>query len=139
LTGPSHPIPKRRPPRSRKSDGKPANGQPMKSSSWPKVVPPLTEEQRRISDDFMKLWHEVLPKKFGIIEKFNHSFPVKYSRPDFKTTLEIGAGLGEHLHYEKLTPEQEEKMTVLVSAYRNAMLVDFIDIFNYISELLSLN
>lgn len=78
------------------------------TSKWPKVLPPLTDEQRRISDDFMKLWHEVLPKKFGIIEKFNHSFPVKYSRPDFKTTLEIGAGLGEHLHYEKLTPEQEE-------------------------------
>lgn len=80
----------------------------MTTSKWPKVLPPLTDEQRRISDDFMKLWHEVLPKKFGVIEKFNHSFPVKYSRPGFRTTLEIGAGLGEHLHYENLTPEQEE-------------------------------
>lgn len=55
----------------------------------------------------MKLWHEVLPQRFGIIEKFNHGFPVKHSRPGFKTTIEIGAGLGEHLLFEKLTPEQE--------------------------------
>lgn len=75
---------------------------------WPKVLPPLTAEQKKLSDDFMKLWHEVLPQKFGVVEKFNHSFPVLHSRPGFKTTLEIGAGLGEHLHYEKLTPEQEQ-------------------------------
>ncbi|MEO6568508.1 MAG: methyltransferase domain-containing protein [Opitutaceae bacterium] len=78
------------------------------TSKWPKILPPLSPEQRRISDDFMKLWHEVLPKRFGAIEKFNHEFPVKYSQPSFKTTLEIGAGLGEHLRYERLTPEQEE-------------------------------
>jgi hypothetical protein len=40
---------------------------------------------------------------------------------------------------DPFTPEHEEKMTALVSAYRNAMLVDFIDIFNYIAELLSLD
>jgi SAM-dependent methyltransferase len=56
----------------------------------------------------MKLWHEVLPKRFGAIERFNHEFPVKYSQRDFKTTLEIGAGLGEHIRYERLTPVQEE-------------------------------
>ncbi|MEO7414940.1 MAG: methyltransferase domain-containing protein [Opitutaceae bacterium] len=78
------------------------------ATKWPKILPPLSTEQKRISDDFMKLWHEVLPRKFGAIEKFNHEFPVKYSRAGFKTTLEIGAGLGEHLRYERLTPEQEE-------------------------------
>jgi SAM-dependent methyltransferase len=78
------------------------------SAKWPKVLPPLTAEQKKLSDDFMKLWHEVLPQKFGVVEKFNHSFPVLHSKPGFKTTLEIGAGLGEHLHYEKLTPEQEQ-------------------------------
>ena len=77
------------------------------SSKWPKTLPPLTAEQKQISDDFMKLWHEVLPKRFGIVETFNHQFPVKFSKPGFKTTLEIGAGLGEHIHYEKLSPEQE--------------------------------
>lgn len=67
----------------------------------------MTDEQRRISDEFMKLWHQKLPAKYGIVEDFNHSFPVKNSRPGFKATIEIGAGLGEHLHYETLTPEQE--------------------------------
>lgn len=78
------------------------------ATKWPKILPPLSPEQKRISDDFMKLWHEVLPRRFGAIEKFNHEFPVKYSQRAFKTTLEIGAGLGEHLRYERLTPEQEE-------------------------------
>lgn len=78
------------------------------TNKWPKVLPPLSPEQKRISDDFMKLWHEVLPRRYGAIEKFNHRFPVRCSRPGFKTTLEIGAGLGEHLRYEKLTAEQEE-------------------------------
>lgn len=58
----------------------------------------------------MKLWHEVLATKqrYGMIEKFNHSFPVKFSHPGFKTSLEVGAGLGEHIHYEKLSAEQEQ-------------------------------
>lgn len=78
-------------------------------SKWPKVLPPLTPEQQRINDDFMKRWHEELAgrSRYGLIEKFNHRTPVRFSRPGFKTTLEIGAGLGEHIEYEKLTPEQE--------------------------------
>src|SRR5690349_20198224 len=46
-----------------------------RSGKWPKTFPPLTEEQKRISDDFMKAWHEVLPQKYGVIEKFNHGYP----------------------------------------------------------------
>jgi SAM-dependent methyltransferase len=76
------------------------------SSKWPKTFPPLTAEQKRINDDFVKHWHEVLPKRFGMIEKFNHGYPVKNSGTDFVSTLEIGAGLGEHLEYEHLTPQQ---------------------------------
>lgn len=76
-------------------------------AKWPKILPPLTPEQKRINDDFMKRWHEVLPNRYGIIERFNHRYPVRNSRPGFTTTIEIGAGLGEHLHYEKLTPDQE--------------------------------
>jgi SAM-dependent methyltransferase len=86
---------------------------PANTGKWPKVLPPLTPEQRRISDEFMKLWHEVLPRRFGIVETFNHNFPVKHSRPGFISTLEIGAGLGEHIHYEKLTPEQERNYYAL--------------------------
>lgn len=85
----------------------------MQTAKWPKTLPPLSPEQKRISDEFMKLWHEVLPNRYGMIEKFNHSFPVRHSQPNFKTTLEIGAGLGEHIHYEKLTPEQEKNYYAL--------------------------
>ena len=77
------------------------------TGKWPKVLPPLTPEQQRRSDEFMKLWHEVLPRRYGLVERFNHLFPVRHSPPDFRTTLELGAGLGEHLAYERLTPEQE--------------------------------
>ncbi len=61
----------------------------------------------------MKQWHEVLPKRYGMVEKFNHNYPVKNSRSGFKTTLEIGAGLGEHVSYEKLTAEQEKNYHAL--------------------------
>lgn len=78
----------------------------MPSSKWPKTFPPLTPEQQRISDDFMKHWHEVLPQRFGIIDRFNHAYPVQNRPGRFLRTLEIGAGIGEHLEYEQLTPEQ---------------------------------
>lgn len=67
----------------------------------------MTAEQKRISDDFMKHWHEVLPRRFGLIEKINHGYPVQHTPSGFRTTLEIGAGLAEHLAYERLTAEQE--------------------------------
>ena len=79
---------------------------PALKSKWPKVLPLLTEEQKQISNQFMRIWHEELPKSFGLVERFNQNFPVINSTKDFKTTLEIGAGLGEHISYEKLTPEQ---------------------------------
>jgi SAM-dependent methyltransferase len=79
----------------------------MQTAKWPKVLPALTPEQKRISDEFMKRWHEQLPSRYGILERFNHNFPVRHSHPGFRATIEIGAGLGEHLHYERLTPEQE--------------------------------
>lgn len=70
-------------------------------NKWPKKPPILTEEQKRIKADFMKYWHEVLPAKYNMIERFNHGFPVKNCQPGGKT-LEIGAGLGEHIKYENL-------------------------------------
>jgi len=80
----------------------------MQTAKWPKILPPMTPEERRISNEFMRLWHEELPKRFGIVERFNHSFPVKHSRKGFKTSIEIGAGLGEHIDYEVLTAVQED-------------------------------
>lgn len=38
---------------------------------------------------------------------------VKNSSKDFITTLEIGAGLGEHLEYEKLSEQQKENYVAL--------------------------
>jgi len=38
---------------------------------------------------------------------------VKHAPTKFRTTLEIGAGLGEHLAYEKLTSEQEQNYVAL--------------------------
>ena len=69
---------------------------------WPKECPVLTEEQNAIRDDFMKYWLSILPKRFGIIEKFNHGYPVDKGFFKGCRTLEIGAGLGEHLEYEDL-------------------------------------
>jgi SAM-dependent methyltransferase len=80
---------------------------------WPKQPPPLGEDDQRIYDDFIKRWHEVLPQRYGVIERFNHSFPVKFSRPGFTRTLEIGAGIGEHIQHERLTPQQEREYYAL--------------------------
>jgi SAM-dependent methyltransferase len=79
----------------------------MTTSKWPKTFAPLTPEQEQIRDAFMHAWHEELPKKYGVIERFNHGYVVDHAPSDFVTTLEIGAGIGEHLEYEKLTAEQK--------------------------------
>ena len=77
------------------------------SAKWPKTFPPLTPEQVAISNDFMKLWHNELPKKYQFVDAFGHNFVRRASPRGFVRTLEIGAGLGEHLEYERLTAEQE--------------------------------
>jgi SAM-dependent methyltransferase len=76
------------------------------SPKWPKRFPPLAPERQRISDDFLKYWHEVLPKRYGFVDDFNQRYPVLNSPKDYVKTLEIGAGIGEHLEYEKLDAEQ---------------------------------
>jgi SAM-dependent methyltransferase len=73
---------------------------------WPKVFPPLSAEQEAIRDDFMRHWHEVLPRRFGALERWNHGFVVRTAPAGFERTLELGAGLGEHLAHERLTPAQ---------------------------------
>jgi SAM-dependent methyltransferase len=58
----------------------------------------------------MKYWHEVLANnaRYAMIEKFNHGYPIQYAPREFLTTLEIGAGLGEHFKYETLTVAQKK-------------------------------
>lgn len=73
---------------------------------WPKVIPPLTPEQEAISLDFYHHWLQLLTSKYNMLEKFNHGYAVKAAKPGFCHTLEVGAGIGEHLHYENLSEEQ---------------------------------
>ena len=54
----------------------------------------------------MQHWLEVLPGKFVAFERFSQCYPVVNSTPGFVTTLEVGAGIGDHLEYESLSPEQ---------------------------------
>jgi SAM-dependent methyltransferase len=81
--------------------------------AWPKILPELTPEQQRISDDFMHYWHEVLPKRYGVVDDFNHRYVVRHAPTQFTRTLEIGAGLGEHLEYENLSSVQKSNYTAL--------------------------
>jgi SAM-dependent methyltransferase len=68
-------------------------------SKWPKQLATFTPEQEAVREDFMQHWHEVLPARFGAVERFNHGWPAKTARPG-QRTLEIGSGLGEHLALE---------------------------------------
>jgi SAM-dependent methyltransferase len=84
--------------------------------SWPKQLPELDPEQLAIKDDFMRYWHEQLASKnwsFKMLENFNHGYSVRNAPTGFERTLEIGAGLGEHLVYEKLTDEQSRNYVAL--------------------------
>lgn len=87
----------------------------MDINKWPKLLPPLTEAQQKINDEFVQKWHEALAGKRGyrLIEKFNHGYVVSNCPASFVHTLEIGAGLGEHLNYEKLTKVQQENYVAL--------------------------
>jgi SAM-dependent methyltransferase len=74
---------------------------------WPKEVPPLDTEQLRISNDFVRHWHDVLPTKYGAIERFNHEYALRFlpNQPTFKT-LELGAGIGAHIEFEDLSKQE---------------------------------
>jgi SAM-dependent methyltransferase len=69
------------------------------SAAWPKELRQLTAEQEVIRDDFMRHWHEVLPGKYSMIERFNHGYAAHSANSNIQT-LELGAGLGEHLAFE---------------------------------------
>ena len=84
-----------------------ADGLNFKPFVWPKILPPLSPEQQRISDDFYRYWHEELPNKYRAFEDFNHSYPRRLlpdvSRP---RTLEIGPGVGGHIAHEDLSNQE---------------------------------
>jgi SAM-dependent methyltransferase len=58
-----------------------------------------------IRDDFMGAHLEAMQKKwYGVIERFNHGYPLKTFSPGCRT-LEIGAGIGSHLKWEKYSQQ----------------------------------
>jgi SAM-dependent methyltransferase len=74
---------------------------------WPKRPPPLTPEQEAAREAFMLAWHNLLPAKYGIVERFNHG-ALSRLPPGRKhwRTLEIGAGIGGHLPFEDLSCQE---------------------------------
>ena len=84
-----------------------------KDQKWPKIFPDLSPEKQKINDDFVLHWHKVLPKKYGFIDEFNHNYVVKNAAKNFKRTLEVGCGTGEHLKYEVLNDEQKQNYFAL--------------------------
>lgn len=103
----------------------------MKSNSsstrWPKTLPSLSPEKEKISDDFVRYWHEVLPRRYSIVDEFNHNYVVKTAPQEFSRTLEIGAGNGEHLKYEKL--KQEQMVNYVAVDIRKNMVVKLRSLF----------
>ncbi len=82
-------------------------------SRWPKELPPQTPEDKRICDDFMEHWHDVFPARYSMADRFGHEYVARHRPERFRRTLEVGAGLGEHLKYEKLSEEQERGYVAL--------------------------
>ena len=81
---------------------------------WPKVLPPLTPEQKRINDDFMEYWHEVLPRRYKIADRFCHQYVLRKPSAGFRRTLEVGAGLA-NTSVTRTDPDQEREYVALDS------------------------
>jgi ubiquinone/menaquinone biosynthesis C-methylase UbiE len=75
-------------------------------SAWPKKVPELTEPQKAIKNDWVEYWLNTYGKKFGFVERFNHSYAANIGFFPHCKTLEIGAGLGDHLKYENVNLQE---------------------------------
>jgi SAM-dependent methyltransferase len=74
-------------------------------TEWPKPRPRLTAEEIRIQDDWIRYFHERLPSDHPRVLNFNHRYPLRSARPNTRT-LELGAGLGEHLRFEDLETQE---------------------------------
>ncbi len=70
-------------------------------TAWPKPPSDLSPEEESIQDDWQHYWHEINRSKYSAVTEFGHRYVVSRRRGR-ERTLEIGPGLGEHLHYEKL-------------------------------------
>jgi len=74
---------------------------------WPKTVKPLSDEQKVISDDFIKYCQDVFHKQWSMLDRFNSTYLVRNMHiADGMRTLELGAGNGDHLEYEDLDRQE---------------------------------
>ena len=102
--------------------------------NFPKVITEISEKDKIIFDDFMKVWHKELntKKRFNLIENFNHNYSAKsHLLSNFKkkiNTLELGCGIGTHLNYENL-----QNQNYFVVDIRKNMLEVLKNKFNKIS------
>ena len=102
--------------------------------NFPKVITKISNKDKIIFDDFMKVWHKELntKKRFNLIENFNHNYSAKsHLLSNFKkkiNTLELGCGIGTHLNYENL-----ENQNYFVVDIRKNMLEVLKTKFNTIS------
>ena len=60
-----------------------------KKETFPKKIPELTSEQKKIKEDFMEHWLKILRKKYLIIDKFNHNVVYKNRPKKFLKTFRI--------------------------------------------------
>lgn len=90
-----------------------ARPQMRTTTKWPKDQIQLTEEEIAISDDWMKYYFQINRGRFSRIIDFGHNYVIANSPSETRFTLEVGAGLGEHFEYEKLSPNQMNAYTCL--------------------------
>jgi SAM-dependent methyltransferase len=93
------------------------------ATKWPKPRPRLTADEIRIQDDWIRFFHERLPSDHPRVLNFNHRYPLRSARPNTRT-LELGAGLGEHLRFEDLGT-QEYHAIELRKSMADAIYRDF--------------
>jgi SAM-dependent methyltransferase len=77
-------------------------------SRWPKKPRELTPDELRIRDDWMKQWldeHMTKNPSLRLVDHFNQSYALRSARRGAKT-LEIGAGVGAHCHWEDLSAQE---------------------------------
>ena len=78
----------------------------MRRPEWPKRPPQLTPAQENAREQFMLAWHELLPTRYALLERFNHSALGHKPTASHIRTLEIGAGIGAHVQFEDLTTQE---------------------------------
>jgi SAM-dependent methyltransferase len=54
----------------------------------------------------MAAWHEELPSRYALVERFNHGYVAGLGTPRGSRTLEVGAGIGGHLPFEDLEAQE---------------------------------